>query len=312
MAAGIRQRLVTFNAPRRIVQVLSFVFLSAIVFNLGALPLLLPVLWTWGLPQNTAGDAFTAMQLTLSGWNAIYFAFPWLAFASFVITGILIGKTLCGWICPFGLIQDLLMFIRRKKTEFSPRNHGNAILMKYLVLGITLFISATFAASKVFGGSTNYASALGIFATAPFTSLSPAETLFATLPRLIRGFTSDIVVKPAIDVLSSVSTLPALFWVEFAILIAVLVFAAYVPRAWCRYLCPHGAIMAILNNFSFIGLRRDPVKCARVGCKKCQDVCPMRVPILDQPWEKFSHEECIYCMKCVDACENKAIRPTFP
>ncbi len=155
MASGLRQRLVIFNTPRRIVQVVSFIFLSAIVFNLGAIPLLLPVLWTWGLPQNTAGDAFTAIQLTFSDWKGIYFAFPWLALSSFLITGILIGKSLCGWICPFGLIQDLLMFIRRKKTEFSPRNHRTGTLIKYFVVGITLFISATFAVSKVVGGSTN-------------------------------------------------------------------------------------------------------------------------------------------------------------
>jgi polyferredoxin len=70
--------------------------------------------------------------------------------------------------------------------------------------------------------------------------------------------------------------------------------------------------MAILNKFSFIGLRRDPVKCEKGGCRLCVAACPMRVPILDLPWEKFSHEECIYCLKCVDACKDRAIRLKYP
>jgi len=100
--------------------------------------------------------------------------------------------------------------------------------------------------------------------------------------------------------------------VQFAIMVIILVFAVYVPRSFCRYLCPHGAIMALMNRFSFIGLHREPFKCEKGGCRNCVLVCPTRVPILDLPWEKFSHPECIYCMKCVDACQHGAIKPTYP
>jgi len=92
----------------------------------------------------------------------------------------------------------------------------------------------------------------------------------------------------------------------------VLVLAAYVPRGWCKYFCPHGAILAFLNRFSFLGLTRDPVKCTKAGCSDCVQACPMNVPILELPWEKFTHPECIYCLKCVDACTTKAIKPKIP
>lgn len=302
-----KEHLLKYNVLRRIVQILSFIFLSAIVFNLGSLPLLLPVLWTWGLPQNTAGDAFTAIQFNL--YNAV---FPWLAFASFLIAGVLVGKSLCGWVCPFGFVQDLISFIKRKQRDFSLRTHENMVYGKYLVLGIALFISMTFAATKVMGISESYEKALGIFTKAPFTALSPAETLFATLPSLIKDFRFALVENPVMDVFAGLTTLPALFWAQFVIMVIVLVFFAYVPRGWCRYFCPHGAIMAVMNRFSFIGLRRDPVKCAKGGCRLCVEACPMRVPILNLPWEKFSHPECIYCMKCADACKDRAIRLKYP
>jgi len=251
-------------------------------------------------------DAFTALQVTFYSP-----AFPWLAIASFLILGILIGKSLCGWICPFGFIQDLVSFIKRKHTEFSPRTHESMVYVKYGILGITLFISATFSATKLAGISESYGNALGIFVKIPFTALSPAETLFATLPKMVREFGNALSANQ-VDVFSGIANLPPLFWVQLFIMAGVLVFAAYIPRSWCKYFCPHGAIMAILNRFSFLGLRRDLHKCPKGTCRLCVEVCPMRVPILDLPWEKFSDPECIYCLKCADACPNKAIKLKYP
>lgn len=310
MPNKIKQMLLKINTPRRIIQFLSFIVFSAVVFNLGSLPVLLPVLWTWGTKQNTIGDAFTAMQFMFSGWN-MNVVFPWLALASFLIVGILIGKSLCGWICPFGFIQDLVGFIRRKQTELSLRTHETMLYVKYAVLAIVLFISTTFSAAKVAGISKSYQNALGIFANAPFTVISPAETLFATLPKITLDATNAALANQW-DVWAGISNLPTLFWVQLSIMVGVLVFAAYVPRSWCKYFCPHGAIMAILNRFSFLGLRRDPVKCAKGECRLCVEACPMHVRILDLPWEKFSDPECIYCLKCVDACPNKAIKLKYP
>lgn len=307
MVGEIKEYLLKYNTFRRIAQFLSFTFFSAIIFNLGALPLLFPVLWTWGLQQNTAGDAFTALQFAL--YDVV---FPWLALASFLIVGVLIGKSLCGWICPFGFVQDLVGFIKRKQADFSSRTHDSMVYMKYFVLGIALFVSVTFSVSKLMGTGDGYEKAIGIFTKAPFTTLSPAETLFGTVPKMIFNFRMALVSKSVMDAMSGISTLPPLFWVQFFVMAFVLVFAAFIPRGWCRYFCPHGAIMAVLNRFSFLGLRRDPVKCARGGCRLCVSACPMRVPILDLPWEKFSDPECIYCMKCADACHDKAIKLKYP
>jgi len=267
---------------------------------------LLPVLWTWGLEQNTVGDAFTALQLMF--YDVV---FPWFAMASFLVVGVLVGKSLCGWVCPFGFIQELVGFIKRKQTEFSPRTHASMIYLKYAILGITLFISATFSAIKLAGISKSYESALGIFTKTPFTALSPAETLFGTLPKMVRDFITAALANQ-VDVLSGITSLSPLFWAQLVIMVAVLVFVAYIPRGWCKYFCPHGAIMAILNRFSFLGLRRDLHKCPKGICRLCVEVCPMRVPILDLPWEKFSDPECIYCLKCVDACPNDAIKLKYP
>jgi ferredoxin-type protein NapH len=288
---------------RQISLFLCFILFNAIIFGVGPWPILLPVYHTLGTPQKTIGDAFTILQSMLA--QPI---FPWIPIASFLITGILLGRTLCGWACPFGFIQELLGYIKAKQKEVFPRTHQQMIKVKYLILCIALLISITLAASLVSGTGESYRQALGSFAPAPFNAVSPADTLFAIIPKMVFDASYS-----GLDAFAgTIASAAPIFWIRLALMTMVLALAIYVPRGWCRYLCPHGALLAILNRFSFLGLRRDPVRCTRAGCRTCVDVCPMNVPILDLPWEKFTDAECIYCLKCVDACATKAIKPRFP
>jgi polyferredoxin len=309
-AQEVRARLLQYNTPRRVVQFLSFLFFSTIIFNLGVLPLVLPVLWTGGLKGTTVGDAFTTIQLMFSGYNSAA-VFPWIAVASFLIVGVLIGRALCGWVCPFGFVQDLVGLIPRRQTDVSARTHDSMIYIKYFILAIAVLVPLGLGAAYS-AGITAYYNAFGIFAQAPFTALSPSDTLFSTVPKVIQGFHVSGSQTVASAFVSGISSLSGLFWVQLAVMLIVLIFAAYVPRSWCRYFCPVGAFLAVMNRFSFIGLRREPFKCEKGACRQCVQACPTRVPILELPFEKFSHPECIYCMKCSDACGHRAIRPTYP
>lgn len=291
------------QTARRISLFLCFILFNAIILGVGPWAILLPVYHSVGTPQKTIGDAFAALQNML-----FQLIFPWIPIAAFLLTGILLGRALCGWACPFGFIQELLEYIKKKHTEVSPRTHQQMLRVKYIILGITLFISATLAASLAAGIGESYKQALGLFAPAPFTAISPADTLFAIMPKMV----FDAIYLGLDAFANALVTAHPIFWIRLVIMALVLVLAAYVPRGWCRYLCPHGALLALLNRFSFLGLKRDPVRCTKVGCRTCVEVCPMKVPILELPWEKFTDPECIYCLKCVDACTTKAIRPKFP
>ncbi len=299
----IKDALWKIQTARRISLIACFILFNAIILGIGPWPIVLPVYHTLGTPQKTIGDAFAALQDMLS--QPI---FPWIPLAAFLLTGIILGRALCGWACPFGLIQELLGYIKAKRTEVSSRTHRQMIQIKYIILGVTLFISITLAASLAAGTGESYVRALGLFASAPFNALSPADTLFATIPEMVFDASYS-----GLDAFTSkvVSAQP-IFWIRVAIMVMVIALAVYVPRGWCKYLCPHGALLALINKFSFLGLKRDPVRCTKVGCRTCVEVCPMKVPILELPWEKFTDTECIYCLKCVDACTTKAIRPKFP
>jgi len=288
------------ETARKITQFFSFILLNAVIFGLGPWPIVLPVVHSLGVHQKTMGDAFAMLQ-----WMLHESVFPWLPLASFFLVAVFLGRALCGWVCPFGFVQDLLGYIKRKHTEISLRNHEWMIKIKYIVLAVTLFVSGTLAISLAMGMGEGYKAALGAFAPAPFNALSPADTLFAIVPRMVLDALYN-------GVGALISGAQLLLWARLVIMGLVLVLAVYVPRSWCRYLCPHGAALAFLNRFSFLGLRRDPLKCTKAGCRACVEVCPMKVPILDLPWEKFTDSECTYCLKCVEACTTKAIKPKFP
>jgi ferredoxin-type protein NapH len=299
-AFRVKEVVWRIETARKIVQFFSFILFNAVIFGLEPWPIVLPVVYSLGIHQKAMGDAFAMLQ-----WMLHDLVFPLLPLASFFLVAAFLGRALCGWVCPFGFVQDLLGYVKRKHTEVSLRTHGEMIKVKYVVLAVTLFVSGTLAISLATGVGQGYKEALGVFAPAPFNALSPADTLFAIVPRMVLD-----VRYASLDAL--ISYTQPLLWVRLAIMVIFLVLAVYVPRSWCRYLCPHGAALAFLNRFSFLGLKRDPLKCTKAGCRTCVEVCPMKVPILDLPWEKFTDPECIYCLKCVEACTTKAIKPKFP
>jgi len=186
------------------------------------------------------------------------------------------------------------------------------INVKYVILAIVILIVAVLGTSAALGVGTSYRNFFGGFGEAPFNFFSPADTMLAIIPKMALDLRCAVTEQTFSAILGGVSSLSLLFWVRVVILAAVIALAVYVPRSWCRYLCPHGALLAFLNRFSFLGLKREAIHCTKATCRDCVKACPMRVPILDLPWEKFSDPECIYCMKCVDACSTKAIKPTFP
>ncbi|HKZ95165.1 MAG TPA: 4Fe-4S binding protein [Candidatus Bathyarchaeia archaeon] len=309
---GLRKRLLRFQTARVIVQLFLFFLFNAVFLGLGPWPILLPVTGLLGVPTKTMGDAFGALQYML------YLLIPpWLAIASIFVASVLVGRAFCAWACPFGLVQDILEVMKRRHTTVSPRTHSQMVNVKYFVLIATLLVSGLLTLSIVGGLGRGYQDALGVFAMAPFNALSPADTLFAVIPRTVLDVrhTLPLFFEPSADaaglIANSISSSQALFWARLVVLGLTLALAVYVPRGWCRYFCPQGALSAILMRFSFLGLKRDPVRCGK-DCRDCVKACPMVVPILDEPWEKFTHPECIMCLKCVDACSTAAIRPKFP
>lgn len=190
--------------------------------------------------------------------------------------GALFGRTICGWACPFGFLQDLIDKAGRalhvpevRKGLWSRRLSW----LKYAVLALAI-------AGPL---ATLLASGLG---KPLFCSLiCPAGTL------------------PGIALVASDPTLQAmvgtLFSWKVSLLLALVAAALFVYRPFCRFLCPLGALYGFFNRFCVLRYTVDATKCS--NCGACVEICRMDV-------KRVGDHECIQCGTCASACEFDAIR----
>jgi len=306
-----------WTLPRLIVQLLSLMAINGLVFTLiypyiklEPIPFGLPILASINSPYTAIYSSLDLIQLELSQPE-----FPWIVVGTIFLIGAVVGRAFCGWVCPIGFIQDIITTLKGKLDFVSPRTQKTAKKLKYYVLFLTMLISGSLGLALYLGVGSDYKTALDIFATGPFTAISPDGTLFGTVPALLRllgqNLASIITRPPTIqEVWAQLNKVPPLLALRLLILLGFFGAAWRVPRFWCRYVCPTGALMAVFQRYSFAGIKRDPVKCTK--CPHCEIKCPMQINILDLPWEKFNDPECIMCMECIDACPHGSLSPKFP
>ena len=283
-------------------------------FNGSRIWVVLPVLASVKA-QGTIGSTLDATTLLLS--QAI---FPWLPVGIMLVVGALLGRFMCGWICPVGFLQDVITGVKGRVDQVTTRTNDYWIRLKYVLVVLAFLISGTLGVALYYygassGAGVDYRTSLGDFSKGLFVAITPDGTLFGTLPMLFAqswrflstAQLSDITFSLLNDSIRSVTPLT---WLNILILIGFVYAAWRIPRFWCRYICPVGAIMAVTQKNSMLGMHRDPVKCSE--CKECETACPMQVPILDLDFKKFNHQECILCMACIDACPAGALSPKFP
>lgn len=205
--------------------------------------------------------------------------FPYLALGTVLLIGALLGRLLCGWVCPMGLLQDLLYRLPGRKINL-PR-WTNAV--KYVSLAILVVLL------PFLWGETTLAS---------FCRICPTSALQVTIPGLITG------------AVKSISPMVAL---RLAVLVAVIGLAVVSSRSFCRILCPIGAMLAPLNYLSF--WKVGPNRKACTNCKACDRVCPTDV----KPSERLKAGlpanralDCVLCHDCTARCGRVGIKPDAP
>ncbi len=204
---------------------------------------------------------------------------PRVMLSSFIILGALVlvtslfRKGFCGYICPFGAVQEFLGWLRRKlrikELRINRRIDWPLRYLKYAIL-IAVIIATAYTGTLV------------------FREYDPYITFF----HFGKGILWDVEAEEL-----------ASHGIAFGILLGVLGGAFLIERFWCKYLCPLGAIMTPLAAISPTAIHRDKKTCT--DCKICDKVCPTNV-IVSTP-EKVTSPECISCMECVDSCPANSL-----
>ena len=203
------------------------------------------------------------------------FSFSYYVTGFLLLLGVLLGRFICGFLCPFGWFQELLHKIPTRKL--STKRLKPLTYIKYAVLLLAVVLLPALIANDVGMGD-------------PFFCkyLCPQGVLEGAIP--LAAVNSGIR-----------STLGALFSWKLGILITVIVLSVLFYRPFCKWLCPLGAFYALVNRVSLFGMKVDTHKC--ISCGKCAKACKMDVDVTKNP----DHTECIRCGMCIRACPTKAV-----
>lgn len=193
---------------------------------------------------------------------------PFLVIGSLMFFGICFGRAVCGFFCPFGLIQELFYNIKTPKIK---KNNISAKLTN-----IKYFIFVLFVIFIPF--MLNIPSFCKFFCPVGVLEAGIPHVLMNKLIRNIIGF---------------------LFLWKVSILVLILIFSIFIFRPFCRFFCPLGAIYGLFNNLSVFKISIDKSKC--INCNACINNCKMDV-------KKINDKECIHCGECIKKCKRKAIK----
>lgn len=196
------------------------------------------------------------------------------------LTGSIMGRLVCGWLCPFGLIQELFYKIPAPKMRLKGLA-ANLKYLKYVILAVFVIILPAL-----------WVNSAGMGAPAFCKYICPAGTLEGGIPWVL--------FNPSLR-----SAAGFLFVWKMVLLVLTVTFSILIFRPFCRVFCPLGAVYALFAPVSLYRYQIDEHRCTR--CGTCVKACKMDVVAFEKP----NDPECIRCGDCIKSCPQGAIRSEF-
>lgn len=226
-----------------------------------------PGLNCYSCPGAVAACPLGALQNSLGSANKTT---PYYIFGILALFGLLLARTICGFLCPFGFIQDMLYKVKSPKVKKSVYTRLLSYL-KYVFL-VTLVIAVPLIYHSV-PGFCKY--------------ICPAGTSLGAGGLLANDVNSNFY-----------GMLKYLFTWKFVLLVICIVACIFIYRAFCRFICPLGAIYGFFNKIALLGVKLEKSKC--IDCGMCISKCKMDI-------KHVGDHECINCGECISVCPTKAI-----
>jgi polyferredoxin len=255
-------------------------------------------MFVWFCVVSTVGDKFWQLRGWPVNWflqldplvaiatalttHTLYWPLLW-ALAVIVLT-IIFGRFFCGWVCPFGALHQFVGYLgnRRKTTAQKIRlnKYRKAQCIKYFILIFFLFMAAF-----------------------PSLAVTLQTGLLDPIPLVTRSF--NLLLLPIIDRAANFVSVSARFyegaWLILAIFLTAILLNLVIPRFYCRFICPLGALLAIISRFAIWRIGKKQTECS--NCKLCDKACEGAC----EPSGKIRISECVLCFNCRDDCKDELL-----
>ncbi|MBN2440339.1 MAG: 4Fe-4S binding protein [Spirochaetales bacterium] len=238
--------------------------------------------------------SFWGFQIPFTGFLSTWGLRALGMFFAFALLVLVLNKTWCGWICPFGTLQDWITGIRKKtgirESQLSYKVMDSLDFIKYIALVVLIIIPVLIANA---GLHTD----LGLF----FCQICPAKIL---LP-LFNG-------NPTYFSVDFTNTITMVMTISALILSAGLMVGCFFKDRFFCIFCPMLALITLFDAIGFLRLKKNINSCT--GCGNCMRICPLNIRTVHMEKEKSTirSPECIQCFKCVEACpQDETLKITF-
>ncbi len=194
-----------------------------------------------------------------------------------MLYGLLLGRFICGFLCPFGLIQELLYKIKTPKLKKNKVTRLFSYLKYVILVYFVIIVPVFYVLYSKFGNAV------------------PAFCKYICPAGMIEG---AFLLLPFESNASELTRLGPLFTWKFCLLMAIIIGSIFIFRLFCRFLCPLGAIYGLFNHFSVFGIKLEKSKCT--DCGLCVSKCKVDI-------RHVNDHECINCGECIEVCPTQAI-----
>jgi polyferredoxin len=226
-------------------------------------------------------DPLTALGTILST-HSLYWPLLW-ALVTVILT-IIFGRFFCGWICPFGSLHHFVGFLGKRKKKTSQKiqlnKYRKAQGIKYLILVFFLAMAAL-----------------------PWAGATLQTGLLDPIPLITRSL--NLVLLSIVDRSANLISVPERFyegaWLIFAIFLAAVLLNLVIPRFYCRFICPLGALFGVINRLAVWRIGKKTADC--INCKVCDKDCEGGC----EPSDSIKISECVLCFNCLGACEQDVL-----